>query len=155
MSRSKTTGKAGTAAAAALDRVRQAAAQVKPHASGARTAAGRGVHRARALAAPQVERVGHALEDSAAPKVSAMLSSAARRLEPPKPQRRRWRKLAGISLLTAAASTVAAAVRNRAKPDLTAPADADTDSAAPAAEVHDETARTSSDAEVDTQIRTS
>jgi len=155
MSRSKTIGKTGAAAAVAPDRVRQAAAQVKRYGSGARTAAGRGVHRTRALAAPQVERVGKALEDSVASKVSAMLSSAARRLEPAKPRRRRWRKLAGISLLTAAASAAAAASRNRAKADLTAPADADTDSAAPAAEIHDETARSSTDAEVDRQTRTS
>jgi hypothetical protein len=152
VSGSKRIGKAG---AAALDRARQAAAQVKPYASGARAAAGRGVHRARAVAAPQVERAGQALEDSVAPKVSAVLSSAARRLEPVKPRRRRWRKLAGISLLTAAASTVAAFFRNRAKPDFTAAADADSDSAAPAAEVRDGKAATSTDADVDGQVRTS
>jgi hypothetical protein len=117
MSRSKRIDKAGAAAAAAFDHARQAADQVKPISSGAQAAAGRGLHRARAFAAPQVERAGQALEDSVAPKVSAMLSSAAQRLDPVKPQRRRWRKLAGISLLTAAAGAVAAIVRNRAKPD--------------------------------------
>src|SRR5260370_24426752 len=84
---------------------------------------GRGVHRARAVAAPEVERAGKALEDSVAPKVSAMLSQVARRLEPPKARRRRWPKAAGISLLTAAAGAVAAVVRNRARPDSTAPAE--------------------------------
>jgi hypothetical protein len=113
------------------------------------------VHRTRAQAAPQVERAGNALERSVAPKVSAMLSSAARRLEPVKPRRRRWRKLAGISLLTAAASAAAAAVRSRAKADLTRPEETDTDSAAPAAKMRDEKARTSTDAEVDRQVRTS
>ena len=155
MTRSKVTGKAGAAGTAALDRARQVAAQVKPHASSARAAAGRGVHRTRALAAPQVERAGQTLEDSVAPKVSAMLSSAARRLEPPEPRRRRWRKLAGISLLAAAASAVAAVVRGRAKPDLTAPAETDTDSAAPAAIMRDGKARTSTDPDVDRQVRTS
>jgi hypothetical protein len=155
MSGSKRIGKAGAAATAALDRARQAAAQMKPYASGARAAAGRGVHRARAVAAPQVERAGQALEDSVAPKVSAVLSSAARRLEPSKPRRRRWRKLAGISLLTAVASAVVAFFRNRAKPDLTAPAESDTDSAAPPVKISDEKAATSSDADVDGQVRTS
>jgi hypothetical protein len=155
MSGSKRIGKAGAAATAALDRARQAAAHVKPYASGARAAAGRGVHRARTVAAPQVERAGQALEDSVAPKVAAVLSSAARRIEPVKPRRRRWRKLAGISLLTAVATAVAAFFRNRAMPDLTAPADADSDSAAPGAKMSDEKAATSTDADVDGQVRTS
>ncbi len=155
MSRSKRTGTASAAATAALDHARQAAAQVKPHASGARAAARRGVHRARAVAAPQVERAGKALEDSVAPKVSAMLSQVARRLEPPKARRRRWPKAAGISLLTAAAGAVAAVVRNRARPDSTAPAETNADSAAAAATMLDENARTSADADVDGQVRTS
>lgn len=155
MSGSKRIGKAGAAATAALDRARQAAAHVKPYASGARAAAGRGVHRARAVAAPQVERAGQALEDSVAPKVSAVLSSAAQRLEPAKPRRQRWRKLAGISLPAAVAGAVAAVVRNRAKPDLTPPEQTDTDSSAPAAKMRDEQARTSTDADVDGQARTS
>jgi hypothetical protein len=148
MSRSKRIGKAGATAAGAFDHAQQAAERVKLYASGAQATARRGVRGARAVAAPQLERAGHALEDSVAPKVSAMLSSAAERLDPPKPQRRRWRKLAGISLLTAA-SVVAAIARNRLKPDLTPPEETDTDSAAPAAELPDEKARTSNDADVD------
>ena len=157
MSRSKRTDKAGAAAAAAFDRARHAAAQVKPLSSSVQAAAGRGLHRARAFAAPQVERAGQALEDSVAPKVSAMLSSAAQRLEPVEPRRRRWRKLAGISLLAAAASAIAAVVRNRAKQDLTSPEETDTDSAAPGAQMRDEKARTSTgaDADLDGQVRTS
>jgi hypothetical protein len=165
MSRSKRTDKAGAAAAAAFDRARQAAAQVKPVSSSAQAAAGRGLHTARAFAAPQLERAGQALEDSIAPKVSAMLSAAAQRLEPVKPRRRRWRKLAGISLFAAAASAVAAVVvRNRAKPDLTPaeeggltpPEETGTDSAAPVAQMREEKARTSTDADadVDGQVRT-
>ena len=156
MSRSKRSGKAGAAAATvASDRVRQVAVRVKPFASSARAAGGRGVHRARALAAPQIESAGKALENRVAPKVSAMLSSAAQRIEPAGPRRRRWRKLAGISLTTAAASAVAAVVRNRAKPDLATPGEMDTDSAAPAAKMRDEKARTSADTDVDRQVRTS
>ena len=152
MSRSKRIGKADAAAAAASDHVRQAAEQVKPYASSARAAARRGLLRARAFAAPRVERAGHTVEDSVAPKVSAMLSSAAQRLEPGKPRSRRWRKVAGVSLVTAAASAAAAAFRNRAKPDLTAPAETDSDSTAPPAKMPDET---STDADADGQVRTS
>jgi hypothetical protein len=151
MSRSKRIGKAG-AAATASDRIRQAAGQLKPLASSTRAAARRCMHRTRAWAAPHVERAGKALENSVAPKVSARLSQPARRLEPPTPRRRRWRKLAGISLLTAAAGAVAAAVRNRAKPGLTPLAETDTESAAPAAKMRDENASTSAD--VDGQVRT-
>src|SRR5258708_20543370 len=101
------------------------AARMKPLARSTGLAARRGARRTRAGAAPQVERTGQVLQDSVAPKVSALLSSAARRLEPAKPPRRRWRKLAGISMITAAASAVAAVGRSRKKPDLTTSADAD------------------------------
>lgn len=148
MSRSKRIGKAGAAAAGALDHAQQGAERVKPYASGTQATARRGVRRARAVAAPQLERAGHVLEDRVAPKVSAMLSSAAQRLDPLKPRRRRWRKLAGISLL-AAAGAGAAVVRNRAKPGLTPPEETDADSAAPAAEMRDEKATTSTDADAD------
>src|SRR5436190_15884068 len=99
--------KAWRRARQAADQVRPAAAQVKPLAKSTGAAARRRVHTTRAWAAPRVERTGRVLQDSAAPKLSALLSSAARRLEPAKPQRPRWRKLAGISMLTAAAGAVA------------------------------------------------
>lgn len=152
MSRSKRIDKAGAAVAAAFGHARQAVAQAKPLSSSARAVAGRGLHSARAFAAPQVERAGQRI---AAPKVSAMLSSAAQRLEPVKPRPRRWRKLAGISLLAAAASAAAALARNRAKQD--PPEETDTDNPAPAAKIPDEKARTSTDADahVDGQVRTS
>jgi hypothetical protein len=155
MSGSTRIGNARVAAATAFDHVRRAAARMKPYASSAQAAAGRGVHKGRAFAAPRVERAGQAVEDSVAPKVSAMLSSAAQRLEPVKPRRRRWRKLAGISLLTAAAGAVAAAFRSRAKPDPTAPAETETDGAAPPAEIGaEEEAGTSTGADADGQVRT-
>src|ERR1700746_3871076 len=104
MSRWNRTAKDGAPAASALHRARQAGAQVKPFATSTQAAAGRGMHRARAWAGPQVDRTAKPVQDKLAQQVSAMLSSAAQRIEPAKPQRRRWRKLAGISILAAAAS---------------------------------------------------
>ena len=100
------------------------------------------------------------------PKVSAPLPAAARRLEPAKPRRRRWRKLAGVAMLAAAASAVAAVVRNRGKPEVTtsaagADADdvtpaADADDVTPAAEMRDGQGRTGTDADagVNRPVRT-
>jgi hypothetical protein len=142
----------------ALDRARQAAAQVKPAAAHleplariAGAAARRTVHRTRAWAAPQVERTGQALQDSVAPRVSDLLSSAARRLEPAKPQRRNWRKLAVNSMLTAAATVVAAVALNRRKPEAAASADAD--EVAPAANAS--AGQASTEADADGRVRTS
>jgi hypothetical protein len=155
MSRLNRTAQDGAPAARVLHRARQAGAQVKPFATSTRAAAGRGVHRARAWAAPQVDRTAKAVQDKLAPQVSPMLSSAAQRIEPAKPQRRRWRKLVGISILTAAACALAALVRNRAKPDLAPWPGTNPEDIAPAGQVRDENARTSTDAEVDRQVRTS
>lgn len=125
MPRKKTNPKASRA----WRRAQEAAAQVKPVAAQARSgarrtgaAARRGVHRTRSWAAPRVERTGQVLQDSVAPKVSAWLSSAARRIEPEKQHGQRWYKVAGASLLTAAASTVAAAARNRRRQGAASPA---------------------------------
>jgi hypothetical protein len=163
MSRRKRNHKPGGAASQAWRRARQAAAQVrpvaaqvKPLATNTGAAAGRRVHQTRAWAAPRVERTGQVLQDSVAPKLSALLSSAARRLGPAKPRRPRWRKLAGLSVLTAATGTVAALVRSRRKPDFTtSPIEADADEVAPAAKMGDEQAMASSDAdaEVNGQVR--
>ena len=155
MSRLNRTAKDGAPAASALHRARQAGAQVKPFATSTRAAAGRGVHRARDWAAPQIDRTAKAVQDKLTPQVSAMLSSAAQRIEPATPPRRRWRKLAGVSILAAAASAIAALVRNRAKPDLAPWPETNPEDFAAAAQVHDENARASTDAEVDGQVRTS
>lgn len=164
MFRKKRNDEADTSASSALDRVRQAAAQVmpvaarmKPLARSSGLAARRRVHRTRAWAAPQVERTGQVLQDSVAPKVSALLSSAAQRLEPAKPPRRRWRKLVGISVITAAATAISAVVRSRKKPDLATSADVDADAPASAAEMGNGQAGTSSaaDADVNGQVGTS
>jgi hypothetical protein len=157
MSRTRRNHEPGTTASSPLDRPRQAAAQVKPVAAQLKplarstgAAARRRVHKTRAWAAPQVERTGQVLQDSVAPKVSALLSSAAQRLEPAKPPRRRWRKLAGISVLTAAAGAVAAVVLNRIKPEVTTSvAEADADDVTPAAELRDGQGTTSTDADAE------
>jgi hypothetical protein len=134
----------------AAARVKSAVARVKPIASSTRAAVRSRVHRTRAWAAPTVDRTGHVLQDGVAPKVSAMLSSAAQRLEPAKPPSRRWRKLAGISMLTAAASVIAALARSRKKPDVTtSPVGADADDMTPATQVGDRQATTSTDADAD------
>lgn len=117
-------------AGGAVDRARRAAARARPLVRSTGAAVRSGVRAARAWAAPQVERTGQVLKDSVAPAVAGLLSSAAQRLEPAKPPRRRWRKLAGISVLAAAASAAAAAVLNHSKPGLSAAeAEADTDEA--------------------------
>ncbi|HYA50425.1 MAG TPA: hypothetical protein VEG33_04580 [Streptosporangiaceae bacterium] len=116
------------------------------------------MRRTRAWAAPQVERTGQVLQHSIAPTVSAWLSAAARRLEPAKPQRSRWRKLAGFSMLAAAAGAAAALVRNRKKPDSATPAAAtDAGNVAPGTATSDGQAMASAgaDADGDGQVRTS
>ncbi len=156
MSRMKKNHEAGMAANGTWDRARQAAAQAQPLARRTGAAARRRVHKTRAWAAPRVERTAQVLQDSVAPKVSALLASAAQRLEPAKPRRRPWRKLAGISVLTAAAGAAAALVLNRRKPEVTtSAAEADADELTPAAELRDGQARTSTGADVTGRVRTS
>lgn len=101
---------------------RQAVAQLKPAAERARPlakntgqAARRGFLRTRAWAAPQVERSGRVLQDTVAPKVSNVLSSAAKRIDPAQPRGRRWKKPVGLATLTAAGGAVAAFLRSRRK----------------------------------------
>src|SRR5260221_12959599 len=109
MSRKGRNDEPGTKASSPRHRARQAAAQVKPVAAQLKpparstaAAARRRVHKTRAWAAPQVEHAGQVLQDSVAPKVSALLSAAARRLEPAKARRRRLRQPVGASMLAAA-----------------------------------------------------
>jgi hypothetical protein len=136
MSRKKVTSQA-------LDRARQAAAQLKPVAAQARplassagAAAKRGARRTRTWAAPQVEHTGQVLQDRVAPKVSAWLSSAARRLDPGTPRRARWRTPAGLATVAAAVSAAAAFIRRRRQTDSTTTA-AEPDEQAPAGEMRD------------------
>lgn len=100
----------------AADQIKPMAAQMKPLAEKTRQVARHQWFRTRAWAGPQVERTGKVLEDTVAPRVSAMLSSAAERIDPTKPKRGRWRLPAGIAAaLTAAAGAAAGALRNRSK----------------------------------------
>jgi hypothetical protein len=163
MSRRKRNHQADMAASGGWDRARRAAArvkpvtaQVRPVARSAGAAARRRVHKTRAWAAPQAERMAQVLQGSVAPKVSALLSSAARRLEPAKPRRRPWRKLAAIAVLAAAASAAAALVLNRRKPKVrTTAAGADAGELAPAARLRDGQARTGTGADADGRVRAS
>src|SRR5215831_3448499 len=124
------------------------AAQVKPLASDAKQAVGRGVYKARVWVAPQVDRTGQALQDTVAPKVAAALHSSAQRLDPGEPPHRGWRKgAAAISILLAAAATAVAAVARSRKARAAANGEED----APAADE----APASADGEVKGPARTS
>ena len=116
-------------------RVKPAAAQVKPLARSTQEAALRRMYATRVWAAPRVERTGQVLQDSVAPKVADMLSSAAHRIEPERPRSRNWWTLSGLLVLIAGAATAAAiALRKRSTANSADPADeADTGDAAPGA----------------------
>src|SRR5690348_17367849 len=89
-------------------------AQVKPLASDTKAAASRGLLKARAWAAPQVERTGQVLQDTVAPKVADALHSSAQKLDPGEPPHRGWRKgAAAISILLAAAAAAVATLAAR------------------------------------------
>jgi hypothetical protein len=135
--------------------VKPVTARVRPLARSAGAAGRRRVHKTRAWAAPQAERMAQVLLGSVAPKVSALLSSAAQRLEPAKPRRRHCRNLAAIAVLAAAASAAAALVLNRRKTVTTSAADADADELTPAAQMRDGQARTSTGADANRRVRAS
>jgi hypothetical protein len=126
----KARARAGAAAGAGARRqARRAAAQARPLTASARTAARQGIHHARSWAAPRLDRTGHSLEERVAPKVAAMLSAAARRIEPVPPRRRRRWPVLAAGLVTAAglSATAAYLLKRRARtnaPEFTAPADA-------------------------------
>jgi hypothetical protein len=90
-------GQAATKAAA------KAAAQAAPIAVATKLAARQGVHSMRAWAAPRLEQSGQTLEKKVAPRMSAMMTSAARKIEPPRPRRRWPFFMAGLVALSAAA----------------------------------------------------
>jgi hypothetical protein len=87
-------------------------ATAKARAGAARTRAAatarQGVHRARIWTAPRLDRTGQALEKQVAPRIAVMLSSAARRIDPAPPRRRRWPFVAGGLVLAAGLSCAAA-----------------------------------------------
>ena len=124
-SRAKARG--GTARASARRQARRAGAAARPVAASARTAARKGIHHARVWAAPRLERTGHTLEDQVAPRMAAMLSAAAQRIEPAPVRRRRWPVLAAGVVAAAGLSAGAAYLLNRRAaanaPEFSAPAD--------------------------------
>jgi hypothetical protein len=75
------------------------------------------VGRVRAWMAVRAARGSISVQERVAPRVSSVLASAARRLDPPGPQTRRWPKvLAGTALLAAgAAAATAMAMRSKSK----------------------------------------
>lgn len=69
----------------------RAAGKVGPMAAGAREVAAHTIDDARVWAAPRLERAAHTVEEQIAPKVSAMLSDAAKAVDPKKTTpNRRW-----------------------------------------------------------------
>jgi hypothetical protein len=89
-----------------------------PRVQGAREWAAPRVHGARVWAAPRVEQAGYTVRDKYAPAVTAALIEAARRLDDPPPRRRRWPwVVAGVGIIAAAGTAVAAVVLKR-RPDI-------------------------------------
>ncbi len=75
------------------------------------------VGRVRAWMAVRAARGSITVQEHVAPRISSALAAAARRLDPPAPQARRWPKvLAGTALLAAgAAAATALAMRGKSK----------------------------------------
>jgi hypothetical protein len=95
---------------------------VTPLARTAGTTAKRGLHITRKWAAPRLERTGQAVQDTVAPKVSAALKSAARKVDPQKPRHRlRW--IAVVSSALGAAGAAFGAILGSRKLNGSRPAD--------------------------------
>ena len=87
--------------------------QARDRAAAAAAAARQGTYSARIWAAPRLERTGQALEQQVAPKVAAMLSSAAHRIDPAPATRRRWPFVAAGLMVAAGLCGTAAYLVNR------------------------------------------
>jgi hypothetical protein len=87
--------------------------QARDKAAAAAAAARQGTYSARIWAAPRLERTGQALEQHVAPRMAAMLSSAARRIDPAPAKRRRWPFVAAGLMLAAGLCGTAAYLVNR------------------------------------------
>jgi len=95
---------------------RRAAVTARRSAGGAADWAIPRVGRARAWMAVRAARGSVSVQETVAPRVSSMLTAAARRLDPPKQRARRWpRVLAGAAML-AAAGAAATAMMLRSRP---------------------------------------
>ncbi|GIH75245.1 hypothetical protein Plo01_16740 [Planobispora longispora] len=95
----------------AKTQVRNAAERVGPMAAHAREAARHAANEriidARGWAAPRLDAAAHAFEDQLAPRITAMLSQAASRVDPNPQRSRRWPMLLLLTGLAAGAAGVA------------------------------------------------
>jgi len=96
---------------------RRAAKGAKAGAGSAAVWARPRVGRLRAWMAVRAAHGSVSMQETFAPRMSALLAATARRLDPPRPRSRRWpRLLAGTALLAAGAAAAAAmAMRSRAQ----------------------------------------
>ncbi|WP_018654273.1 hypothetical protein [Actinomadura flavalba] len=93
-----------------------AAERIGPAAQQTRVATADGILAAREWSAPRLERAAKYVESDLAPKVSAVLSDTAQRVEPPKP--RRGRKFALTALVAVALVGIASVIaKNKAASD--------------------------------------
>lgn len=118
----------------------------------ARKAARRGAHYARSWAAPRLERTGQALEQRVAPRVAAMMSAAARRIEPAPPKRRRWPLVAAGIVAAAGVSATAAYLMSRRGSSVAPVFRPEEPTVAPAPQP--QTARETAGSEVNGRVRT-
>jgi hypothetical protein len=80
------------------------------------------VGRLRAWMAVRAVRSSVAMQETVAPRLSAVLTAMARQLDPPRPRSRRWPKvLAGTALLAAGAAAATALVLRRRTTNMTLP----------------------------------
>ena len=73
-----------------VTQARWAGQQLGPMAGQAKEVAAHRIEDARYWAAPRLEEAAHRVEDQLAPRVSAMLSQAAAKVDPTPPRSRRW-----------------------------------------------------------------
>jgi hypothetical protein len=104
MSRNENVQRARDRARQARARLTPVTARVKPLAAKTGVAAKRQVRRTRSWMAPRVKRTGQVLQDDVAPKVSAMMSSAAERIDPDHPREGHGRKRFGAERVKTAAT---------------------------------------------------
>lgn len=126
--KSKAQAGAIRAAGRARDVTNQASVQFTPLARSAQLTLGRGMYGARVWAAPRIERTGVAVQERLAPRVSEMMVSTARRVQPRVVRsRRRWPLVVGGIALLAAGGAAAAVLRSQrrssadAEPSMPAP----------------------------------
>jgi hypothetical protein len=144
----KVRAQAAKAGRQASRQARQAAKQVAPLTSTAKVTARERAHRMRAWAAPRLESTGHTLEERVAPKMSAMMSSAAKRIDPDPGKRRRWPFL--MAGLVALAAAVGAVLNRRGSGKPWSKGEPEQDTAADTAETEPADAKGSANAKVHT-----